>query len=196
MACEVRVRPSVLVAVLPKEAGGRRLFGKTMKRGLIFGIGLLIGFSVIATAEAARVGHVAGDSFSNDSNEWPILITSASMHSTAVGGQTQVQMGVTFETQLNFHISHYDIDFAVIQGGVNDVSSRSVDVAMMRDTVLNMASVAKSAGAPPTHHKYCFVEQRTHAVKARRNRVIQCVAWRNLRKSRPDRYQRRSLTFG
>jgi lysophospholipase L1-like esterase len=103
--------------------------------------------SFIAYADV-DTGFVTGDSFSNNSSDWPFLLASISMHSTAVSGQKLVEMADTFELQLSQHISDYGIDIAIIQGGINDISSDSVSLTMMEDAINEMAAIAKSYNMP------------------------------------------------
>jgi lysophospholipase L1-like esterase len=109
---------------------------------------VLLGFFVFAGyAHASRVGFVTGDSYSNDSTDWPFLMQSATMHSTAIAGQKLITMATTFESQFDQQIADYNIDFAVVQGGVNDVM-QDIDLASMENAVTSMASIAESRSMP------------------------------------------------
>ncbi len=129
------------------DGRGRGIIARTVT-GLMFGLFLLGSPAIQSTANAASVGFVTGDSFSNDSTDWPFLMTSATMYSTAISGQRLVQMETTFADQLAFHIANHAIDFAVVQGGVNDIANNSITLAMAQNAIGNMASVAAAANVP------------------------------------------------
>lgn len=148
MTCEIVPRGRMSATRAVERMRDWRSVFETMARGLVVGMVLLGGLATASTGHAAKVGFVTGDSFSNDLGEWPFLMTSASMHSTAIGGQKLSQMAATFGSQLNEHIANLDIDFAMIQGGVNDVASSNFDLNSMQNAIQSMVSVAQSASMP------------------------------------------------
>ena len=133
--------------VKTKEGGfvGLDKPARLLRFRLVIGF-VLLGF--LSTSYATRIGFVTGDSFSDGSRDWPVRMNSAMMHSTAIPGQKLVEMADTFESQLNQHIFDHNIDFAIVQGGVNDVASSGVSLIRMRAAIVKMASLAESAGLP------------------------------------------------
>jgi lysophospholipase L1-like esterase len=147
-------------------------FGGSAARNLFMIIGIL---AVSTSAHSSYVGFVTGDSFSNDSNEWPFLLSSSTMYSTAIGGQQLVQMVTTFESQLDQYIADENIDFAIIQGGVNDVSD-AVTLDMMQSAVTSMVSTALSREIPTL---VMNIAPWTNATQAERDEIDAYNAWLN-----------------
>lgn len=112
---------------------------------IAYAIGALLALAAISQAEAAPVGFVTGDSFSNGQHDWQSYTTLTTMKTTAIGGQRLYQMAEAYEEQLDWHIAEYSIDFAVIQGGTNDISGRRT-LAQMSASIDQMASIAESRG--------------------------------------------------
>jgi lysophospholipase L1-like esterase len=86
---------------------------------------------------------LTGDSFSDDQGDWTGFVTNATLFSTATTGQQLVNMPSSFEENLDTHVLNSGVNTAIIQGGVNDISSSSVNLEMMQAAVIEMVDVAE-----------------------------------------------------
>ena len=113
----------------------------------IFALILFSSFTVSTSAQAAYVGFLTGDSFSDGAADWPSKVSLGTLYDTAVSGQTLVTMESKFITQLDLYSNAYDIDIAIIQGGLNDIML-DFDLATMQAAVSSMASTTISRDMP------------------------------------------------
>ena len=92
-------------------------------------------------SNAATIGVLAGDSFSNDGDDWPAFVSNATLFSTAFAGQQLVQMPKKFGRDLDRLKLERGANAAIIQGGVNDIR-HNVSLKDMQDAVTGMVDAA------------------------------------------------------
>lgn len=100
-----------------------------------------------ATANAAMTGFVTGDSFSNSNDYDWVAHTEANMLTVAVAGQTLADAEAVYQGHLDDHLA-LGVDFAIIQGGTNDVKAWFLTVEDMKRSVSSMVGSAAASGIP------------------------------------------------
>lgn len=118
------------------------------KRTSIFALVFFGSFAVNTSANASYIGYLSGDSFSNGANEWHQLIDEGTILNNGVSGTRLIQMEVNFANKIDNNINNNNIDFAIIQGGTNDIIDDAVSVADMQAAITSMSSEAISRDLP------------------------------------------------
>lgn len=93
--------------------------------------------------------HVCGDSFSNDSSEWPTIVAAAlgfTLYNHAANSAAFTSTSNSIVSQINSAISQANKHaLLIIYGGINDFNDLSASTSTMNDMFTSLASTIKNA---------------------------------------------------